>query len=286
MLGTWRELDMALDEVTEMLVVVKGGGDLGTGVAHRLFMAGLKVVILEKHQPTVLRRLASFAEAVYSRSVVVEGIEARRVEDYHEALEALKLKIIPVLVDEAWSFISWAKPDVVVDAIMARRNLGTMISDAPIVIGLGPGFKAEKDVHAVIETRRGVSLGRVIYEGEAEASTGVPEEIEGLTHERVLRAPTDGEFRPIKEIGDYVEEGSLIAKVGEEPIRCMIKGVIRGLLHEGIKVRRGQKIVEIDPTGLREYCYMISDRARAVGGGVLEAILHLRSKLLNKRASP
>jgi len=266
-----------LKEVSEMLVAVKGGGDLGTGVAHRLFMAGLRVVVLEKSTPTMLRRAVSFAEAVYSGSIIVEGVEARRVEGYEEALEAASARrFVPVLVDEQWGFIKWARPDVVVDAVMARRNLGTRIDEAFIVVALGPGFEAGRDVHAVVETKRGPEMGKVIYEGSAKPSDGVPEEAGGETWRRVARAPIDGVFQPLREIAEFVEEGNVLGVVSGVPIRSLVKGVVRGILHGGLWVQRGRKVAEVDPTGRRELCFTMSDRARAVAGGVLEAILRLR----------
>ncbi len=261
-----------------MLVVVKGGGDVGSGVAHRLVKAGMHVVITEIERPTVVRRAVSFAGAVYEGEVEVEGVKAKRAENLDQALILLNEGWIPVVVDSRAETVKTMRPDVVVDALMAKKNLGTKMTDAPIVVGLGPGFTAGLDVHAVVETKRGHYLGKVIYEGKAEKDTATPGPIEGYTVERVLRAPADGLFRSIKKIGDKVAKGEQVASVEGHPIFSQIPGVIRGLLRDGLQVVKGQKVGDVDPRGIVEYCFTISDRARAIGGGVLEAILNLQRK--------
>ncbi len=259
----------------EILVVVKGGGDLATGVAHRLHRAGMKVIITELPKPTVIRREVAFASAIFEGEVEVEGVVARFVESASCALEMLEEGIIPVLVDPKASIVRELGPTVVVDCIMAKRNTGTSITDARVVIAIGPGFVAGVDCHAVVETARGHNLGRVILSGSAEPSTGVPAPVMGYTTERVLRAPCDGVFVGERRIGEMVEAGEVVARIGEEPVKARIRGVLRGLLADGIEVREGMKVGDVDPRGVREHCFTISDKARAVGGGVLEAILFL-----------
>ena len=261
-------------KLSEILVVVKGGGELGSGVAHKLFRSGFKVCILERERPTVERRMVSYASAIFFGEFEVEGVKAKRARDVDEAIEILESReAIPVLIDPEWSSLRRLKPMVVVDAIMAKRNLGTKIDEAPLVIGLGPGFKAGEDVHVVIETLRGHNLGRVIESGCAEKDTGEPEPIMGYTFERILYSPSDGVLKIVKDIGEFVREGETVCMVDGLNVAAKLSGIVRGLLMDGMRVRKGQKIGEIDPRGKREYVYTISDRARAVAGGVLEAIL-------------
>ena len=261
-------------KLSEILVVVKGGGELGSGIAHKLFRSGFKVCILERERPTVERRMVSYASAIFFGEFEVEGIKAKRARDVDEAIEILESgEAIPVLIDPEWSSLRRLKPMVVVDAIMAKRNLGTKIDEAPLVIGLGPGFKAGEDVHVVIETLRGHNLGRVIESGCAERDTGEPEPIMGYTFERILYSPSDGVLKIVKDIGEFVREGETVCMVDGLNVAAKLSGIVRGLLMDGMRVRKGQKIGEIDPRGKREYVYTISDRARAVAGGVLEAIL-------------
>lgn len=254
-------------------VLIRGAGELASAVAHRLHHCHFKVALTEIARPLAVRRKVCFSEAVYQGYQEVEGVKAVLVKDPFEVEEVWQKGIIPVLVDPDLSLLSSIKPRVLVDAIMAKRNLGTRMDMAELVIGLGPGFEAKKDVHVVIETNRGHNLGRVIYEGTAEPNTGIPGDIGGYREERVLRAPRDGLFEPLKDIGDMVGEGELVAYVSGEAIRSMISGVIRGLLREGMPVHKGMKVGDIDPRGVRDYCFTISDKARAVAGGVLEAIL-------------
>lgn len=258
-----------------VLVVVKGGGDLATGVAHRLHRVGMKIIITELAQPTVIRRAVAFASAVFEGEVTVEGVVARRVEDAAQALALLPERIVPVLVDPQASAVRELRPSVVVDAIIAKRNTGTRIADAPVVVALGPGFTAGLDAHAVIETNRGHNLGRVILEGQAVPDTGIPGPVMGYASERVVRAPGEGVFRGVKAIGDRVEAGDVVARAGDQPVLAPISGVLRGLLADGLAVKEGMKVGDVDPRGVREHCFTISDKARALGGSVLEAILYL-----------
>ena len=258
------------------LVVIKGGGDQGSGVAHRLHRAGFGVVITELAQPLVVRRAVAFAAAVGEGAIVVEGIRALRVRDSIEARQAVERDEVGVLVDPCARAINELWPLAVVDAIMAKQNLGTTIRDAPIVVALGPGFRAGLDCHAVVETNRGHNLGRVYYSGHAEANTGEPARVRGSTHARVLRAPVSGLFMSTLDIGQRVETNGVVGMVGDMPVVANIAGVIRGLIASGTSVDAGVKIGDIDPSGDVERCFTISDKSRAIGGGALEAILHLK----------
>ena len=258
--------------VSDVLVLIRGGGDLATGVAHRLHRAGFTVMITELPQPLAVRRAVSFAEAVYAERVTVEGVTARRAPDPMVGMAYTVMGEIHVVVDIHDTTLARMRPPIVVDARMAKRNLGTRLTDAKQVIGLGPGFTAGADCHAVVETNRGHTLGRVYWEGNAEPNTGEPEPVRGFAGTRVLRAPREGEFKGRLEIGDLARAGDVLASVDGEPIRAQFDGVVRGLLHDGLRVTAGMKVGDLDPRGVREYCFLISDKARAVGGGVLEAI--------------
>lgn len=255
-------------------VIIKGAGDLASGVAHRLWQSGFDVLMLELPQPLVVRRSVAFACAVYEGTMRVEGVEARLCRSDKEIAELLSQRIIPVLVDPQGEIIPRFKPDVLVDAVLAKKNTGTALSDAPIVIGLGPGFTAGKDVHAVVETQRGHNLGKVFYSGSAAANTGIPGDISGYSMERLLRAPAGGKFEPVKQIGELVRQGETVANVDGVPVPAGVTGLIRGLLYPGLQVHEGMKIGDIDPRGKEVDYLTISDKARAVAGGVLEAILH------------
>jgi len=259
----------------DMSVVVKGGGDLGTGVAWRLRRCGFRVLVTETAQPTVIRRAVAFASAVFEGTITVDGITARRVESDEEIMAAWAASEVPVIVDPEGESIRRMHPDVVVDAIIAKRNLGTRITDAPIVIALGPGFTAGVDCHAVIETNRGHNLGKVILKGAAEPNTGVPGTVGGESARRVLRAPAAGSFRAVRAIGDRVRAGEVVAYAGDAPIRSQLDGVVRGLLHDGLQVHPGMKVGDVDPRGVVAHCFTISEKALAIGGGVVEAILYL-----------
>jgi len=251
--------------------VIKGGGDLGSGVAWRLYRCGLPVVILEQPHPTVIRRAVAFASALYEGEAAVEGITARQATP-EQVPVLLEQGVIPVLADPQGQSLLTLRPAVLVDAIMAKRNTGTRIGDAPLVIALGPGFFAGRDCHAVVETARGHSLGRVYWHGETLAPTGVPGEVMGATEERVLRAPAAGTFRPLVRIGDMVRAGQEVARVDGEAIVARLEGVVRGILHSDLPVCAGMKVGDVDPRGDRSSCFTVSDKALAIAGGVLEAI--------------
>ena len=258
-----------------MLVVIRGAGDIATGIALRLWRSHIRVVMTEIPQPTAIRRTVCFSQAVVHGTARVEDVTAKRAETAEEALQILKGGIIPVLPDPEGNCIPRLRPDVLVDAILAKRNLGTRITDAPVVIGIGPGFTAGADCHAVVETMRGHYLGRSLYEGSAMPNTGIPGLIGGFAGERVLRAPADGVFHQLLEIGQLVQQGDVAATVNGEPMICTLDGVLRGILADGTPVHKGMKAGDIDPRCEREHCYCASDKALAVGGGVLEAILAL-----------
>lgn len=260
-----------------MLIVIRGGGDLATGVALRLYRSGMDVVICETAAPTSIRRTVCFSEAARLEEMMVEGVTARRAVP-EEVPALLAAGIIPVLVDPEGACIPGLRPDAVVDAILAKRNLGTSMDMAPIVVAAGPGFTAGVDCHAAVETMRGHYLGRVIYEGSPLPNTNIPGLIGGYAGERVLRAPADGVFAGAKKIGDRVEAGDVAGYVAGKPMVCTIGGTLRGLLADGVPVTKGMKSGDVDPRCEEAHCRCASDKALAVGGGVLEAILHFSGK--------
>lgn len=257
-----------------MLTLIRGAGDIASGVALRLWRAGFDVVMTEIARPTTIRRTVAFSDAVVNGKQTVEGVTALRSETWEEALRCLEQGNLPVLVDPDCACRDALRPDALVDAILAKRNLGTAITDAPIVVGVGPGFTAGVDCHAVVETMRGHTLGRVIYDGPALPNTNIPGLIGGFAGERVLRAPADGVFTGTRRIGDHVKAGETVGTVAGIPMTATIDGVLRGLIADGVTVTRGLKSGDVDPRGKAEYCRTASDKALAVGGGVLEAILH------------
>jgi len=268
---------------TDSLILLRGGGDLGTGVAHRLVRSGYRVVVLESDTPRAVRRRVAFAEAVFEGVVTVEGVTARKV-GASEAAAALagartpasadgRTPWVPVVVDPDGACINDLNPAVVVDARMAKRNLGTCRDDAPLTVALGPGFVAGSDVDLVIETKRGHSLGTVIETGAALPNTGVPGRVGGAAARRLLRSPADGEFLSSRSIGDIVLEGDEVASVAGKPVVAAVGGIVRGLISSGLNVREGEKVGDVDPRGSEIDPGAISDKARAIGGAVLEALL-------------
>ena len=262
-----------------MLVLIRGAGDLATGIALRLFRSHLCVVMTDLPQPTAIRRTVCFSQAILYGSYQVEDVTAELAASMEDVRCILAEGCIPVLADPKAECRAWLKPDVVVDAILAKKNLGTQITDAPLVIGVGPGFCAGRDCHAVIETMRGHTLGRVIRSGEPIPNTNIPGLIGGFAGERVLRAPADGIFVQKLEIGASVHTGDVAGTVNGVPMLCQIDGMLRGILPDGTPVTRGMKSGDVDPRGKREYCDLVSDKALAIGGGVLEAILSLTGAL-------
>lgn len=296
-----------------LLIICRGAGDLATGIIHRLHRAGHRVIALETDYPAAIRRQVSFCEAVYDGSAVVEGVTARLVpaladaetdtETYSgendtpaahivsekwdsSAIEAvLEAGEVPLFIDQKGESIALLKPDVVVDAIIAKKNLGTTIDMAPLVIGVGPGFTAGQDVHLVIESMRGHNLARIITDGMAQPNTGVPGNIAGFTSERVIHAPAAGYIHDVRKIGDIVQKGDEIARIYPDkesydnalseyvPVNATITGIIRGLIREGYYFREGFKIADIDPRESElTNCFTISDKARSIAGSVLEAV--------------
>lgn len=275
-------------------VLIKGGGDIASGIGYVLTMMGVGVIMAELPRPTMVRRRVSFGNAVYEGEVEVEGVTGVLCASAKEAFIATHSRRVAVVVDPVCRGIEFFRPGVLVDARLAKRNLGTKISDAPVIIGVGPGFVAGEDCHAVIESLRGPDLGRALYEGRAAADTGVPAKVMGHGTDRVLRAPCDGKFEASLNIGDKVSTGVKIGHVCPSPsskggrgsvvpsdVIAAIPGVLRGLIAEGIAVSAGQKIGDIDPSGVRKNCFVISDRALKVGDGVVEAVKRLAPHILD-----
>jgi xanthine dehydrogenase accessory factor len=270
--GTGKMMDKEL-KLSNVKVLIKSGGDIASGIAWRLHHCGFRVFITEIDQPMAVRRKVSFCEAVYDGLAAVEGVKALLIHKAHEVPDVWTQGKIPVFVDPDCAVRQVIKPDVIIDAILAKKNLGTSITDAPLVIALGPGFRAGKDARFIVETNRGHNLGRLLTEGSAEPNTGVPGPVQGITTDRVLRAPAEGVWQNNYDIGDLVKKGDLIGSVAGMPVKALIGGVIRGMIHSGIRVKKGLKIGDIDRRGKKEFCYTISEKALAVGGGVLEGIL-------------
>lgn len=263
----------------DVRVLIRGAGDLATGAGARLWRVGFRVVLTELAQPLTVRRTVAFSEAVYEGETKVEELTARRVESAAEVEAAWREGVIPVIIDPEAKSIATLQPQVVVDAILAKRNLGTRIDAAPLVIGLGPGFTAGQDVHAVVETNRGHYLGRVLWEGSAQPDTGMPGQVQEISQERVIHSPADGSFQHRQVIGTTVNQGDVVGFVGRTPVPAPISGVLRGLVHDGVSMHQYTKIGDVDPRGNPDHCWTISDKSLAVAGGVLEAILiHLQGK--------
>jgi xanthine dehydrogenase accessory factor len=247
---------------------------MASAAARLVFLSGFRVVVLERPEPLALRRPVAFAQAVFTRATDVDGVLARLVERADLAASlASSERFVPVCIDPEGASLTELRPDVLVDGRMAKRNLGTTPSDAPLVIGLGPGFRAPADVHAVIETQRGAELGLVRWEGQALADTGQPAEILGHTSSRVLRAPASGRLRGLRAIGDLVRSGEPVAEVASQPIVAAIDGLLRGLVADGVFVEAGIKVGDVDPRGRAVDPYRISEKGRAIAAGTLEAIL-------------
>lgn len=261
-------------------VVIKGGGDLATAVAHKLHRSGFPVIITEIPQPKMVRRTVSFGNCVYEGVCTVEEITSELVDSAEQIDGMIACGHIPLLIDPECSILKKVHPTILIDGILAKKNTGTSINDAPIVIGLGPGFTASKDVHAVIETKRGHTLGQVIFNGSAIPNTGIPGNIGGYTHERVFKAPKAGLVKNYADIGDMVTEGDILCFVDDVPVKSKISGMVRGIIHDGLVVSNGEKLGDVDPRGEKCYCYSISDKGRTIAGGALEAILYLLNKII------
>jgi xanthine dehydrogenase accessory factor len=261
--------------IKDLVVAIKGAGEMATGLACRLFKANIKhIFMMDIEKPMAVRRQVSFCEAIHDGTITVEGVTARKAENKYNIQFAWQDNEIPIIVDPLWISINAIQPHVVIDAIIAKKNLGTSCAEAPLVIGLGPGFEAGNDVHLVIETNRGHNLGRVISHGPAEANTGLPGNINGYNKERVLRAPCAGVFTSDLSIGAVVSENDIIGHVDETPVKAQINGMVRGLIRNQTLVKSDLKIGDIDPRSKKEYCPTVSEKARAIGGSILEAILN------------
>lgn len=260
--------------LNELIIGIKGAGEMASGVAWRLHRSNIKnIFMMETKNPLAVRRRASFCESVHDGHIQVQGVGAVHASTREEIKSAWANNTIPVIIDPGWESIKRIQPQVVIDAIIAKKNLGTSRGEAQLVIGLGPGFEAGKDVHMVIETHRGHHMGRVILKGKPEANTGVPGPIKGFTKERVLRAPCSGIFHTDSNIGTMVKKGDIIGWVDEKNVHAQIDGILRGMIRPNTRVRQQMKIGDIDPRGNIAYCASISEKSRAIAGGVIEAIL-------------
>lgn len=261
------------------LIIVRGGGDIASGVIQKFHRSGFKVVVLEVENPSFIRRTVCYGEAVYEKEVTLEGSKAVLTDGMDEVKKVLDKGNIAVIVDPCGDIIKKLKPLAVIDAILAKKNLGTNIQMAPITVGLGPGFTAERDVDIVVETMRGHDLGRLIFYGETKKNTGVPGVIKGYGRERVIYSETDGIIKSIKDIGSFVEKDEIIAFIGDIKVKSPLTGILRGLIRNGYRVPKGFKIGDVDPRqDQQQNCYTISDKARNIGGSALEAVLYLMRK--------
>lgn len=260
-------------KLTDLIILIRGAGEMASGVAWRLFQSHFNILLTEIPQPLAVRREVSFCEAVYEGQKKVEGVEAVLITSEVEARGIWASQRIPLMIDPGLTRSLALKPHVLVDAILAKKNTGTRINLAPLIIALGPGFKAGIDAHLIVETNRGHNLGRILTEGEAEADTGIPGIIGGYSVERVLKSPSEGIITTRKKIGDPVAPGEIVAEVDGRPIEARIKGVLRGLIREGTPVPAGLKVGDVDPRENPAYCTTISEKARAIAGAVLEGIM-------------
>ncbi len=259
------------------IIVVRGGGDLATGVIQKFHRSGFNVLVTETANPTAIRRTVALSEAVYAKVAVVEDVKAEFVSDLEEAIKCFEKRIVPIIIDEECNVVKKIKPLAVIDGVIAKKNLGTNKNMADITIALGPGFIAGEDVDAVIETMRGHDLGRLILSGSAKPNTGIPGEIGGKSAQRVIHAPMEGYVKNIAKIGSVVQEGETVLEVDTVPYKALFTGLVRGLIRDGIYVRKGMKIGDIDPRTDVNY-HTISDKARTLGGAALEAYFYLKSQ--------
>lgn len=286
--GAWRagvrlEMDMmanassarSMQTTVSPTVLIRGAGEMASAVAWRLYRANVRRILMtDLDQPLCVRRTVSFATAILQGAAVVESVTAVSVQTTGELERTWEEGSIAVVAQGYWRVFAAIKVDIVIDAILAKRNLATRIDDAPLVIALGPGFSAQRDCHFVIETNRGHNLGRVIENGESEPNTGVPGDIAGHTQARVFRAPVDGVFSTERGIGERVVAGDCLGRVGDIPVAAALGGMVRGLLASGVSIKAGVKLGDIDPRAKPEYCDTISDKARAIAGSVLECVMH------------
>lgn len=260
--------------LSDLKILIRGAGEMATGCACRLHRSGFfRILMTEVENPLAVRRTVSLCESLHEKNWTVEGVTAERIRHVKAAQDLWDRGQIPVLVDATASCVKYFKPDVLLDAILAKKNKGTKIHDAPLVIALGPGFRAGEDAHYVIETNRGHDLGRLITRGHAAPNTGVPGDILGYSVLRVLRSPADGVFQSDLSLGDEVKQDQVVGTVSGEPVKALMKGILRGLIRSGSSVKKGLKIGDIDPRCDPTYCSTISEKARAIAGSVLEAVL-------------
>ncbi|WP_330400371.1 selenium-dependent molybdenum cofactor biosynthesis protein YqeB [Tepidibacter mesophilus] len=262
------------------VVIIRSGGDIASGIAHRLHRCGFKVIMLEIEKPLAIRRSVSFADCINTLKKEIENVVARYIKKYDEIYRVWENDEIPLIIDENCDILNHIKPLALVDAILAKKNTGTYIDMAPITIGIGPGFEAGVDVDLVVETNRGQALGQVIHSGKAQENTGIPGNIIGYTIERVIKSPCDGVLTIKEDIGNMVNKGDILCYVDNEPVKTVISGIVRGMIENNTNVYKGLKIADVDPRGNIEHCSIISDKARAVGGGVVEAIMHMKNRVL------
>ena len=257
------------------MILIRGAGDIASGIALRIYQCGFTLAMTDLSKPISIRRTVCFSEAIIHGTYTVENATAESARTHDDAERIWHCGHIPVFADDQGSVLSLLKPDAIIDARLAKVNIDTRMSDAPIVIAVGPGFIAGVDCHAVIETQRGHYLGRSIYQGSASENTGIPGNIGGYTIERIIRSPKVGIFHILHQIGDRINAGDAVAQVDDTPVFSLIDGVLRGILSEGTPVFSGMKCGDVDPRCKVEHCYSVSDKALSVGGGALEALLHL-----------
>lgn len=263
----------------DKIIIVRGGGDIASGTINRLHNMGFRVLVLEISKPNFIRRKVCYGEAVYEGEFSLEGTVSKLACSLEEIYSIWEEKKIPVYIDPEMKILEKLSPDVIIDGILAKKNLGMSKELAPVTIGLGPGFEAGKNVHAVIETNRGHNLGRIIYEGKAAENTGIPGIIQGYGKERVIYASAEGILKTVHDIGDVVQKDEIIAYIGTEPVKASLIGLIRGMIRGGSFVKKGLKISDIDPREDQlENCYTISDKARTISGGAVEAVFFLLNK--------
>jgi xanthine dehydrogenase accessory factor len=265
---------------SKLRVVVRGAGEMASGVIHRIHCSGYNVIALEIPEPSCVRRLVCFGEAVYKGEITIEGVKGRLARDFSEAEKLLENNKIPVLVDPEARILNYLKCQILIDGRMLKSGEDMSREMAELVIGLGPGFVPGINCHMAIETNRGDNLGRVLTDSPSQDDTGIPASIDGVTTERVLRAPAYGILTGKFEIGEFIKKGDVIAVVGDLPVISEIGGVLRGICRTGLNVEKDQKIGDIDPRGRRELCYRISDKAGIIAGGVMKAIeMYEKSKV-------
>jgi len=261
-------------KLSEVKVLVRGAGEVASAIAHKLHRSHFKVCMTEISQPLAVSRGASFCEAIYEGKMTVEGVTAFLIHSYEEVFTMWDQGNIPLIIDPQMEIKDWLKPDVLVDAIMAKRNTGVSIADSPFVIGVGPGFCAGRDVHVVVETNNSENLGKVIFKGEPEPDTGIPLEVGQITSERAMFAPVEGIFRASRRMGDMIKSGDNVGWVNDKPVTAQIDGVLRAVLRDKVFVKKGMKLGEVDPRGEVWLVNAIRPRMRTIAGGVLEAIMN------------